>query len=760
MKKYIVLLCSILCVVILAACSQPQIESYKLTDDGNLMVIFTDGTTQDIGAFSNIIENSINEIEVNDENFYIINGIITDIKAKVPVFYELNSRGDLIVTYSDNTTENLGDFTNEAIDIIDTVAISDDGYYVLNGIKTSIIATEVFSVSFHTGYSATVPEQQVRDGYKVELPDIDRLGYTLDGWYCNNEKWSFNTDVVKNDMILTAVWNANEYNVSFVTGMDETINDMTIVYDTSYTLPVLSRDGYTFNGWEYNGRLVTEDKWSIANDCELIASWSSNKYEVTLNANGGTVVSDKVFVEYGKAFSLPVATNEYGVFIGWFYGEQQITDENGNSLTEWNYTENLEVTTPWIIELVTVEDLQQLYVYPNGHFALKNNIDISSNEWIPVGTDVKPFSGIIDGNGYAINGLKITELQGSAVCYGFIGKAERGLIHDIVFSNINISLPAIQNTVFVGGVIGYNGGAEISNVVTYGEIYLENHSSAYSSFVGGIAGMSLTDKISGCTNNASITAKTAAGGILGYKMPTAEINLFTGNCNNGEVFGAQFAGGMIGEGMFCFAIDCKNTGDITGTKYVGGLFGSVVNVAIIERSYNTGIITCTSDDSDTTDTAGGLVGAVTLTQVMEVSTSIANSYNQGKIVSDQTAGGIIGYCLSVLVPLEIQNCYNSGNIVGNYYVGGIAGMTFLTNVSQCVNFGALSQGSIIATICPILPGYTANITDCYYNCSTINIDSIQGAETTEKFAATFYVEQMFWDNLIWQFFEGKFPELR
>lgn len=144
--------------------------------------------------------------------------------------YELNEDGNLIAVYEGGTTKNLGDLENDAINVIDTIEVSDDGYYILNGIKTSIVAIEVFSVDFNTGCSITIPTQKIKDGYKVEMPEIERTGYTLDGWYCNDEKWSFNANVVKNDMTLTAVWDANNYNVSFVTGISQTEEDMTITF--------------------------------------------------------------------------------------------------------------------------------------------------------------------------------------------------------------------------------------------------------------------------------------------------------------------------------------------------------------------------------------------------------------------------------------------------------------------------------------------------------------------------------------------------
>lgn len=671
--------------------------------------------------------------------------------------YQLNENGDLIAIFDDGTTQILGNFETAAINVINTIEISNDGFYVLNGIKTTIVATNVFTVSFNSMVNlVSVADQKVKDGYKVVKPKIERVGYTLDGWYCNDEKWSFNSDIVKSDMMLTAVWNANSYNVGFSTGTVEILDDITVEYDSDYSLPILNRIGYTFNGWLYQNKLVTSEKWNIPNDCTLTASWSVNEYEITLNANGGSVETSKVMVQYGEPFTLPVATNDRGVFLGWFLGERQITDENGKSLTNWEFIDNVELTTSWIIELSTIDDLQKLRKYLNGCFELKNDIDISSMQWEPIGEEGRPFKGDIDGCGHSIIGLTITELKGGSQHYGFIGNATEGTICNISFNNINISLPIIQSDAVVGGVVAANEGAELSNIQTSGTIILANHSSSYISYVGGVAGLSV-DKIKYCTNNVNVSAKNFVGGIVGYMMQMS--NAFMGNCNSGQISGDKNVGGMVGKSSFCFATNCKNTGNIVGNQCVGGLFGNVVERAIIDKSYNTGAITNNSTGSNIYDSAGGLIGSITFEQyTVGSSISITNSYNQGVITCSQSAGGIVGVNKNVS-QLTIQNCYNAGNVSGKAYVSGIVGISIGDiKISQCVNFGDLSNSTMVSMMC-----YTAassNIVDCYYNCDIRNVDIIQGVKTAEKYAETFYKEQMFWGDTEWMFFDNKYPELK
>ena len=126
----------------------------------------------------------------------------------------------------------------------------------------------------------------MKDGDKVERPQLEREGYTLVGWYCNGEEWRFNSDVVLNKMTLVAEWVANDYTVNFNTGIDETLAEQTVAFDSQYSLPTLARDGYTFKGWEYDGKLVTSSKWNIAENTTLVAKWEVNTYTVSINANG------------------------------------------------------------------------------------------------------------------------------------------------------------------------------------------------------------------------------------------------------------------------------------------------------------------------------------------------------------------------------------------------------------------------------------------------------------------------------------------
>ena len=243
----------------------------------------------------------------------------------IPANYFINNEGNLIVIYEDGTEENLGEWGDEIIDSLTEVTISDDGYYVINGIKTNIVAKESYEVSFNTGCSLNVPNQTILEGNKVIRPEISRTGYTLDGWYCNGEEWRFNSDIVLNDMELEAEWTAKEYTITFKNDMGESPDDMVVTFDENIKLPSLEDvQGYTFNGWYYNNSMVNSGIWKIANDCELIANWSRDKYKIYFDTDGGNSIPAMIVDSYSTIEELPIPTKDEFEFLGWYYNNEKI----------------------------------------------------------------------------------------------------------------------------------------------------------------------------------------------------------------------------------------------------------------------------------------------------------------------------------------------------------------------------------------------------------------------------------------------------
>ena len=343
MKKLLLLLVSIVMIFTLASCGDPEIVGYHIDENGKLIVTYEDDTTVDLGTLTDTIANGANTITVNNDGYYVINCVVSKIEAKLPKSYSIDIDGNLIITYTDTTTENLGKFGNDAINTIDTIAISDDGFYVLNGIKTSIVAFDVFEVKFVTGYDATVKTQIIKDGDKVERPQLDRAGYTLKGWYCNGEEWRFNSDVVLNEMTLVAEWIPNAYSITFDSDGGNDIASMTIATGDTLNLPTPQRDLYTFDGWYFNGnnKVNSSTTFNYATDLNLVAKWHRTQYAITFDTVGGNSISPINVDSFSQITELPTPTKNEFEFLGWYVNDNKVE-------LPYNFTEgNMTLTAHW-----------------------------------------------------------------------------------------------------------------------------------------------------------------------------------------------------------------------------------------------------------------------------------------------------------------------------------------------------------------------------------------------------------------------------
>ena len=342
MKKLLLLLVSIVMIFKLASCGDPEIVGYHIDEKGKLIATYDDDTTVDLGTLTDTIANGVTTIMTNDDGYYVINGVVSKIEAKLPESYSIDTEGNLIVTYTDTTTENLGKFGNDAINTIDTIAISDDGFYVLNGVKTSIIAVDVFEVAFITGYDTTVKTQIIKDGDKIERPQLEREGYTLKGWYCNGEEWRFNSDVVLNEMTLVAEWIPITYSITFDLDGGNDIASMTIATGDTLNLPTPQRDLYTFDGWYFNGNKVNSYTiFNYATDLNLVAKWHRTQYAITFDTAGGNSISPINVDSFSQITELPTPTKNEFEFLGWYVNDNKVE-------LPYNFTEgNMTLSAHW-----------------------------------------------------------------------------------------------------------------------------------------------------------------------------------------------------------------------------------------------------------------------------------------------------------------------------------------------------------------------------------------------------------------------------
>ncbi len=240
----------------------------------------------------------------------------------------------------------------------------------------------------------------------------------------------------------------------------------------------------------------------------------------------------------------------------------------GNSA--WTYTENglptlknvggtqsSEIPTwmrenggPNTIYIYTAADLAQLATDVNGGdrksdktYLLANDIDLSGYpNWTPIGRfappDIMlPFSGVFDGQGYSITGLKIS---GNEDARGLFGYTHLATIRNVVIRN-----PEIQGGDKVGALVGHQ---------AYSREGIEN-----CAVIGG--------KIQGINR---------AGGLVGNMEESPIKNCYT-TCEVAVTFSK--AGGIVGAHKVGSGLEnCYATGNVSGSEKSGGIVGEARNV--------------------------------------------------------------------------------------------------------------------------------------------------------------------------------------
>ena len=142
------------------------------------------------------------------------------------------------------------------------------------------------------------------------LPEPEeRTGYTFEGWYVGEQKVTKVLCGTMNDVEVVAKWAAKEYTLTI--NVDGQITTKTYAYGaTIEEIAEPTKEGHEFTGW---GREVPATM--PAGDVELVAQWTANTYKVVFDVDG--VKQEKTFT-YGTAIVAPADPEKEGyTFSGW-----------------------------------------------------------------------------------------------------------------------------------------------------------------------------------------------------------------------------------------------------------------------------------------------------------------------------------------------------------------------------------------------------------------------------------------------------------
>ena len=312
----------------------------------------------------------------------------------------------------------------------------------------------------------------------------------------------------------------------------------------------------------------------------------------------------------------------------------------------------------------TKEDLYNIRNNTSGKYYLTNDIVFDSTDanWKPI----ESFSGILDGNGYSIKGLKIkSEAFADELSLGMINKMYGKVCNltmdsgEVEYFTDKYSTTAEEAYLYIGTIAGTCYG-EIVNCHNTGEVVATAEYQDSMVNAGGIVGRIYEGTVKNCTNSGSVYTSYMSGGIAGY----AHISDVDSCSNSGSIYSDYkyaYAGGIV-----CF-----------------------IDSSVISNCYNTGEVTAyfPPEDNDLlfgydfTNIVGGITAYMIDTKEYNRDSAIRNCYNRGTIVGTCYVGGIMGFSSFGY----IENCYNSGMILADHTAGGVAGYTYGTKVSDCFN---------------------------------------------------------------------------
>ena len=209
-------------------------------------------------------------------------------------------------------------------------------------------AANNYTVTFDAngGDSASAGSQKnvTYDGVYGELPEPTRTGYTFEGWFTEeegDEEINSTSKVnITDHQKLYAHWSINTYTVTINFGNGTSLEVDGVKFNSTIPYPSnLTREGYTFAGWDTNITLLP------ANNLNITAQWTINEYDIAFDFGNGTTVI--IPTKYNNPIEYPENIVREGYrFYGWD-SDVSIVPAHGLSIAaKWtpnNYTVTFDV---------------------------------------------------------------------------------------------------------------------------------------------------------------------------------------------------------------------------------------------------------------------------------------------------------------------------------------------------------------------------------------------------------------------------------
>lgn len=347
------------------------------------------------------------------------------------------------------------------------------------------------------------------------------------------------------------------------------------------TLTAVERRTVRFNVTPTEAKAAVTVTWD--GDGRTVAAQSDGSYLLpegaytyTVKAKGYAKVVELLKVAKDETISVTLTPST-----AWDGAEQEQPGGSGTQTDPYQIGSGAELA--WLANAVNnASSGTKFYV------VLTDDIDLGNQPWTPIGKEFYEFSGVFDGGGHVVEGLKVS----NAADAGLFGVAKGA---------------AIKNLVVRGSVTGTDNAAGILAKAKNEACTIEN-----------------------CGNEAAVTvAKSGggyAGGILGSTSANVQIarcynsGIVTSTGNNSYSRAGGIVGYMSGSNGEAKVNTCYNTGNITSDSYAAGVFAGYGGPSLtVSSCYNTGKISgksqtntgaFTTSDSDAASNSFYLEGSI------------------------------------------------------------------------------------------------------------------------------------------------------
>ena len=172
-----------------------------------------------------------------------------------------------------------------------------------------VSAGKATTISFDTDGGTEVADIIGGEGEPVTPPaNPTKTGHTFTGW-----NPALPSVFPAEDMTVKAQWEKNKYTITFNTNGGTAIEPITQEYQSPITKPSdPTKEGNTFAGWD-----ATIPDLMPAENLTINALWTTNKYTITFDTDGGTTISP-ISQDYGTSVTAPANPTKTGyTFVGW-----------------------------------------------------------------------------------------------------------------------------------------------------------------------------------------------------------------------------------------------------------------------------------------------------------------------------------------------------------------------------------------------------------------------------------------------------------